>query len=273
MLPIYFRCCVSIFLFWIGLLLVSFAIPASAVSQTDVETERADAAVEADAKKADANDELNLTNANSKLLWVFLSCGKSLEKVDSEKIKKMQSDHLQNCKRLAEQGKLLYVGSVTDPVETLQGVAVFAPDNKESLMELFQDDELIRGGFRKLQVASMRLEHGSIKTAKNDRSGMQEYRMVVLEKSDQQSGSEESQLELVSESRKFLKSMFAEKDLRLAIRLGENRPGREQVLIFDKPAEEGSIKARVQKIPAVKDGLWKTRILPIFFGKGTLNQS
>ena len=96
--------------------------------------------------------------------------------------------------------------------------------------------------------------------------------MILIENSGSKGESGDT-TEVVDESRKAIEAMFGEKDLRLAVRLGKNDVGRQMVLVLDKPEEEATPKARMQKVPAIKNGIWKTRIMPVFFGKGTLNQS
>ena len=225
------------------------------------------------AGKSEESDEAkSLVPVKNKLFWAFLCSGKSLEGVEAKKVEEMQSAHLENFKRLAHAGKLLSAGSVTDPTEALQGVAVFSTSADESLMQLFQDDELICGGYQKIQAAKMRLEHGIINAGQHGRSGMQEYRMVLLDSAKKVGEDNESARQLIDQSQKFVESMYREKELRLAIRLGENKAG-QLILVLDKPEQETSLKNRLQKIPAVKSGLWKLRVMPVFFGKGTLNQS
>ena len=204
-----------------------------------------------------------------KLFWVFLNSGKSMEGIEADKVKQMQTQHLENFKRLADEGILVSAGSVTDPADSMQGVAIVTGD--QSPLQMFKDDELVESGFRNVNVTKMQLEHGVINAGKSGRSGMQEYRMVLLEKDAKATDAENQSV--LSDSRKVIKSMYEDEDVKLAVRLERNKMGRELVLVLDKPEEEAAIKARLQKIPAVSSGLWKVRIIPVFFGKGTLNQS
>ena len=222
-----------------------------------------------DTKPAPESSKPAASKPKQNLFWVFLSSGKSLDGVEPNTVKKMRDGHLENFKRLEDDGTLISAGSVTDPAESMQGVAIVT--GEQSPLQMFKDDELVKNGFRTVNVTKMQLEYGVINAGINGRNGMQEYRMVLLEQ-DATAAESDTQT-VVSDSRKVIKSMYEDKDFRLAVRLENNKMGRELVLVLDKPEEETGLKARLQKIPAVKSGLWKVRIIPVFFGKGTLKTS
>ena len=71
-----------------------------------------------------------------------------------------------------------------------------------------------------------------------------------------------------------LKSLTENEELRLAIKFLNRDKPRRGVLVFRKPKDDESRKGILKKIselPAVKNGKWSTRALPLLMGKGSLS--
>ena len=205
-------------------------------------------------------------DSKSKLFWVFLTAGKKTDGIESETIEAMQAAHLKNFKRLADEGSLLAAGSMSDPTEKLKGIAIVRAMDNKSLTVMFQDDEYIKGGIRKIEATEMTLDHGIINVSQA-RSGMQEYRLVMLQKMKRDSDTEFD----LGPSNAAIEEMYANKELRLAVTLDETKYGRSRILVLNKPEDEAAtLNETLNQIPAVKQGYWKPDVIPLFLGKGTL---
>ncbi len=207
--------------------------------------------------------------APENLYWVFLTTGKSLEGIERTEIEAMQAEHLSNFRRLAEEGKLLTAGPMSDPENVRRGIVVLKAGRLEELAEMFREDPYVKQGYMKVDSCKMQFELGKIHTRVAPK-GMEELRIVVLERNP------ESETGLDAETKKqttdFLKVQYDLKKLDLSIRLFDVKHNCRQILVFSKQDSDDDILKIVNEIPAVKSGCWKQKTMPIFMGKGSIDR-
>ncbi len=201
-----------------------------------------------------------------KLYWIFLTTGKSTEGVKPEVISEMQKAHLANFKRLAGEGKLLTAGPMSDPEEKLRGIVVVKAESSAKLAGFFQEDPYIQKGYLKIEATEMEFDHGAINT-KITPQGLEEFRLVVFEKTSEQKTMEKQQR---VDNQEFISAMSSDKDLRLTVLLPKGDFDRTALMILAKPGEDQTIADRLKELPAIKSGVWRSRIFPLFMGKGSL---
>ena len=207
--------------------------------------------------------------APENLYWVFLTTGKSLEGIERTEIEAMQAEHLSNFRRLAEEGKLLTAGPMSDPENVRQSIVVLKAGHLEELAGMFREDPYVKQGYMKVDSCKMQFELGKIHTRVAPK-GMEELRIVVLERNP------ESETSLDADTKKqttdFLKVQYDLKKLNLSIRLFDVKHNCRHILVFPKQDSDDDILKIVNEIPAVKSGFWKQKTMPIFMGKGSIDR-
>ncbi len=217
--------------------------------------------------------EVNLCRAdqgskpNEQLFWIFLTTGKSTQGESSEKIQEMQTRHLANFKRLAEEGVLLSAGPVSDPDKKLRGIVIVRASDREKLAEMFQTDPYVTSGYMKIEATPMEILQGAIRTRISP-TGLDEFRIAVIEKSDTQSQSRSDQTSPTTPA--WSVSWEKDDDVLLSVRLHDKRYGRVGILIMNKPENEQDVVRKINSIPAISNGEWQSQIIPLYLGKGTL---
>lgn len=206
-----------------------------------------------------------------KLYWVFLTAGKSLEGIDRKEVEAMQTEHLSNFRRLAEEGKLLTAGPLSDPENVLRGIVVLKSNQAESLIKMFDSDPYVKQGYMKIKSCPMQFELGKIHTRVAPK-GMEELTLAILEINPDVE--KKSDPKLMQQTTNYLKSQYDTKKLDLSVRLfnASEPSGYGQVLIFPNKESPESITQILNQIPAVKDGFWKPKTMPIFMGKGSIDR-
>ena len=222
-----------------------------------------------DKSKKTPETKAEVESADSKLYWVFLTTGNSTEGVEKERIQEMQAAHLANFKSLAEQEKLLTAGPMSDPEKRLRGIVVVRAKNLDELKSMFGEDPYVQKGYLKIEATEMSFEHGVINT-KITPQGLDEFRMVVLEKT---SSADEFSDADTKANQAFIADMSSDEELLLTVFLPKADFNRTAVLIMAKGESDQPINEKVNNIPAVKAGVWKSKIFPIYMGKGSLKSS
>lgn len=224
-------------------------------------------------KKAEPNSKpATAKEPKSNLFWIFLKTGKSTEGVAAEKVESMQAEHIANFKRLASEGKLLTAGPMQDPEKMLRGMVIVKAENYAEIEEMFSPDPYVQAGYLKTETQRMGISHGKINTQITPQ-GMSEFLMVMFDESKDKTKLSKDE---TSETELSLKSLTENEELRLAITFLNQEKPRRGVLVFRKPKDDESRKGilgRISEIPAVKNGKWRTRVLPLLMGKGSLNDS
>ncbi len=210
-----------------------------------------------------------VTVDSGQLFWIFLTTGKTTEGVSDERIQEMQAAHLANFKALAERDKLLTAGPLTDPEKKLRGIVVARAKNERELMSYFDEDPYVQNGYLKIEATKMKFEHGVINT-KITPQGLEEYRIVILENNGGEHKESEDER---AKNRAFMDQLSADKNVLLSAILPSGKFNRHAVLVMSKNENDEALKQLIAEIPAVKSGLWKTRVFPLYMGKGTLTSS
>ena len=207
--------------------------------------------------------------APSNLYWVFLKTGKSLDGIDRKDVEAMQLEHLNNFRRLAEEGRLVTAGPVSDPDNIRRGVVILKADRPEELAAMFRDDPYIKQGYMKMDSCRMKFELGKIHTRITPK-GMEELRIVVLQRNPDSKTVMDSETETLTTA--FLKNQYDLKQLNLSVRLFDAKDDSRHVLVFPKRETDDAILEVVNEIPAVKSGYWKQNTMPLFMGKGSIER-
>lgn len=229
------------------------------------------AGTDKDKDKAGSSTKPGVMNKpQSSLFWIFLKTGKSTEGVATEDVDAMQAEHIANFKRLATENKLLTAGPMQDPEKMLRGMVILRAKNYAEIEEMFSPDPYIQSGYLKIESQRMDISHGKINT-KITPQGMSEFLMVLFQQAKGKQPLDAKEGELTESS---LKSLTENEELRLAIKFLNRDKPRRGVLVFRKPKDDESRKGILKKIselPAVKNGKWSTRALPLLMGKGSLS--
>ena len=218
------------------------------------------------ANQQTGNKEKTAVASDAKLYWIFLTTGKSTKDEKPESIEEMQKAHLENFKSLAEEEKLITAGPMKDPDERLRGIVVVKAKNRAELTSFFEDDPYVQEGFLKIEATEMKFNHGAINT-KITPQGLEEFRLVIFEKGE----AGEMKQDQLDQNENYLNELSAEKDLRLTVMLPKGEFNRTALMILTKPNEEKQIEERLREIPAVKSGFWKSKVFPLYMGKGSLS--
>ena len=269
---------IDYFLAFVGMLttLVVVANPCAAQDskppQPQTESKTAQSPPGKSENRAD-QDEISKTPQKNvttqKLFWAFLVTGKPTTGVAREEIEKMQAEHLANFRRLADEGKLLTAGPMTDPDGLKRGIVVLKADNKNDLPEMFKPDPYVQQQYLKIVACEMKFELGQIRT-KITPQGLEEYRIVLLQANAD--AKNEMTEELNEATIKYLKGKYTSKELSLSLKLFDAKQPCRQILIFKKAEDEAIIQKTVAEIPAVKDGVWTQSIMPLYMGKGSIDR-
>jgi uncharacterized protein YciI len=184
----------------------------------------------------------------------------------------MQKAHLENFKRLAGEGQLLTAGPLNDPQKQLRGIVVVRAADEQQLKKMFAPDPYIESGYLTVKAIPMRIVHGQIKT-KLTPAGLEEFRIVALERklpgtSERRSKPNE---DLEPGPIDLLGDLGKDERLRLAIDFRSPDSEWQGVLIFSSAVSDETILEKCSAIKQVKDGDLRVHIMPLFMGKGTLD--
>ncbi len=202
------------------------------------------------------------------LYWVFLVTGKPMAGVDQSEIETMQNAHLENFRKLAEDGRLVTAGPLSDPEGKLRGIVILSARNQNEVAEMFTHDPYIQGGYMEVVATPMEFEIGKIRTRVTPK-GMEEFRMAVFEASPDQVGLTPAMAE---QTRVLLKRLYQKGNLLLSIRLNDRIHLFRQIVIFPASVPDDELSARLAELPALKSGAWTHRLMPLYMGKGSLDQ-
>ena len=220
--------------------------------------------------KKQADEIENKDNSETgKLYWIFLTTGKSLEGVASEEVEKMQAAHLGNFKKLAEESKLLTAGPMTDPEKKLRGIVVVKASGPAELNKMFEPDPYVQKGYLTIEATEMEFDHGVINT-KITPQGLEEYRLAIIEKVDREA---DSSSEVASQNKKFISEMNTNPNLLMTVFFPGHKFGRTAVMILKKQENDDAINETLNSIPSIEQGIWKSRVFPLYMGKGSLTPS
>ncbi|MCH2182732.1 MAG: YciI family protein [Mariniblastus sp.] len=207
--------------------------------------------------------------APENLYWVFLTTGKSLEGIDRDEVEAMQTEHLNNFRRLAEDGRLLTAGPMSDPENVRRGIVILKVAQRDELIGMFREDPYVKQGYMNVDACKMQFELGKIHTRIAPK-GMEELRIVVLERNPE--SDEEIDAATSEQTANYLKNLYDQKKLNLSIRLFDQKNKTQHILVFPKLETDEETLETVNQIPAVKAGFWKQETMPLFMGKGSIDR-
>lgn len=222
----------------------------------------------------EGSSERTAQTGSEKLYWIFLNTGKSTEGVDPDEVKKMQKEHLANFKRLAEEEKLLTAGPMTDPEKMLRGIVIVKASDQASLGKMFKPDPFVQKGYLKIEATRMKLEFGDL-NARITPQGLEEYRLVVIERNNEEANVSEGKAEVSNQqvsAAEIISKLSQDSDVLLAVSLeaSDSNKNKSAVLILSKPEDEKSTASKMKDFPEFKTGQFRSRVFPLYMGKGTL---
>lgn len=194
----------------------------------------------------------------SKLYWIFLTSGQTTQGVAADEIRKMQSAHLANFKRLADAGKLLTAGPMNDSQGILRGIVIIKAANGEAVDQMFDADPYVKKGFMKVEKHEATIDHGQFAT-KITPAAMEELRIVVFVRTP----GVESETHLADQAN-YVAKLAGEQ----ALLLTANFDGSRHSTWIAKPRAD--LKRIVDTSPAVTAGELSYQIIPIYLGKGAI---
>lgn len=117
--------------------------------------------------------------AQSPQLWfIFVETGKPLPPEEA-KVIAMQRGHLDNFKRLFDEGKLLAAGPLRDPSGVKRGIVIVKATDRAELAGFFEPDEYVREGYMTLNAQPARARR-PLNSVGIDPSGIEEIRIGLL---------------------------------------------------------------------------------------------
>lgn len=114
----------------------------------------------------------------AQLWFIFLETGKPLPP-EKDKVAKMQRGHLDNFKRLFDEGKLLAAGPLRDPSGVKRGIVIVKAADRAELTGFFQADEYVREGYMTLNAQPARARR-PLNSVDIDPRGIEEIRIALL---------------------------------------------------------------------------------------------
>ena len=120
-----------------------------------------------------------------------------------------------------------------------------------------------------VEATEMDFEYGTINTQVNPQ-GLDEFRLVLFENSDVVTDGDSV---ASKDTKEFIAKMSSDKRLLLTAFLQKTKFSRTALMIVSKADGEQKITQKLQEIPAVKSGVWKSRVMPLYVGKGVLSAS
>lgn len=211
-------------------------------------------------------DQAAAVESQPSLYWVFLITGKPTAGVDSSEIEKMQAAHLENFRKLAEDGRLVTAGPLSDPEGRLRGIVILNANGPDQVAEMFKPDPYIQEGYMEALAIPMKFEMGKVHTRVTPK-GMDEFRMAVFEASPDQVDLNPATEEA---TQAVLQRLYNDGRVLLSIRLNDRIHLYRQVVIFAAPESDDELSEQIAAIPALKTGAWTHRLMPLYMGKGSL---
>ena len=78
---------------------------------------------------------------------------------------------------------------------------------------------------------------------------------------------------MIKTNRQFISDMSSNNKLLMTAFLPKSKTARQAILIMEKPENEEAILEKIEQIPAIKSGVWKSNVYKLYMGKGTLSAS
>lgn len=192
--------------------------------------------------------------------FIFLETGKPTP-ADREAVKKMQSGHIQNFKRLFGEKKLFAAGPLSDPTLMKRGIVVVKAESKKELLTYFQPDEYVREGY--LTVNAVRSEvHKPLNTEGIDTEGIEENRIVQITRPTKRATLKEKQANEV-----FIQALVDKGIVGAWYRLDE---GSVAEVLFCRTTATADLETIFSQTPTVKAAKASALIWPQWLSKGVV---
>ncbi|MBC8066122.1 MAG: hypothetical protein H7Y17_14920 [Chlorobia bacterium] len=199
--------------------------------------------------------------------FIFLVKGKNPPQATQEEIGKYQMAHIENFKRLFNEGKLATAGPLADPTEYKRGIIILTVASKSDIPPLFEPDPYVAKGFMEIQALPLSIEFGKINTEAIDPNGIEENRIVVFTAGAVNSDSASAR------SARLRHLDHIRKD---GIKSGlafyaslQDSPDIRAVALF-RGKKDKEILDWIKKDPLVKNGTLKATKMPQWLSKGAL---
>ena len=192
--------------------------------------------------------------------FIFLETGKPTP-ADREAVKKMQTGHIQNFKRLFGEKKLFAAGPLSDPSLRKRGIVVVKSGSKNEMLTYFQPDEYVRAGY--LTVNAVRsVAHKPLNTEGIDTEGIEENRIVQITRPAQRATSKEKQA-----NEAFIKDLVKKGIVGAWYTLEE---GDVAEVLFSRTTDTKDLEIIFSQTPTVKAGKANALIWPQWLSTGVV---
>jgi uncharacterized protein YciI len=94
-------------------------------------------------------------------------------------LQQMQTDHIDNLKRLHGEGALLAAGPLADPTQQRRGVLVLQATNREQIPSFFANDPYVKAGIMTVAIEEWKVDAAKFNSHPVDPDSVVEYRLVL----------------------------------------------------------------------------------------------
>ncbi len=195
--------------------------------------------------------------------FVFLVKGDNPPKAAPDEISQYQKAHIDNFKRLFDEGKLVTAGPLQDKTQVKRGIVVFCVRTKEEVIGGFAADPYVQKGFMKVEAFAVIPEYGKLNTSGIDPTGIVENRIAILE-----GASLNAPPEVHDQHLAYLQKEGPKVGLAFYGKLSGPQSVRGVALFKGK--DDQAITAWLEQAPLVKAGTLKCTLMPQWLSQGVL---
>jgi len=94
-------------------------------------------------------------------------------------LQQMQTDHIDNLRRLHGEGALLAAGPLADPTQQRRGVLVLRSTNREQIPSFFANDPYVKAGIMTVAIEEWKVDAAKFNSHPVDPDSVVEYRLVL----------------------------------------------------------------------------------------------
>lgn len=201
-------------------------------------------------------NSLNAQN-NNDLFFVFLNTNPDKPQISEEEINELQTAHLENIGRLAEEGIMLAAG----PFDGGGGLFILETESLESANQILYSDPAIKANRFKLEVYPFELVVNDICVA-TEPYEMVTYQFVRLKPQPNYFG----KVDLTKSTNKNYFSKLNKNNDFVVVHGSFGNEGGMIIFDFEKPQQAADI---ISENPLVKEGQLEFEIRPLWIAKGT----
>ena len=195
---------------------------------------------------------------NDELFFVFLNTNPDKEKLSENKVKNLQTAHLENMSRLAQEGKLIAAG----PFEGGGGMLVLKAENQFRAWDYLNTDPAIKANRFKVEVLPFMAWNGKICVTKEPHE-MVTYQFVRLISNPDFKGDENK---MIHNNRIFMADMFNNNAGEVLV-YGFFSEFNDGMAVFNTTPEQA--ENLINEHPAIKAGQLTFEIKPLYIAKGS----